>query len=210
MKKIIALIFAIALAFAMIFISCEQNNERPEFPSYLPNGAELAQQHGGLYFKEGRVSMKKDTDNGQERLQIVLTNGGIKPHTVNVFLEKKDWNSLQIKSGDFEVLYLKHLIVLNEPQTGLRYTFSVASEELLKLEAGLPSSYFSNSAVEAIGIAFQGPLPTLKGNPENVAEVCHYSGGTGSSSCSNACCSITCKTGYYATCGNSCNCTKDE
>lgn len=210
MKKIIGFISAAAMIVMAFFIACEQQNDQLEQTTYLTKGLELAQELGGLYFREGNVSITKDTDNGQKRLQLALTNGGIKPHIVTVFLEKADWEQLNLKSGKYEVLFLKHLLILNDPHKGMQHTFRVQSSELKDLEVKLPRAYLSSAPIEAIGISFQGPLPTLKGNPENLGEVCHSSGGTGSISCSNACCTISCKTGYYATCGQSCNCTKEE
>ncbi|SEJ63225.1 hypothetical protein SAMN05216327_114185 [Dyadobacter sp. SG02] len=210
MKKTIVLISALVLAAVAIFFACEQQNDRPETANYLAKGSELAQQLGGFYFKNGHVAVVKDIDNGQERLQLTLTNGGIKPHTVNIFLEKKEWNDLKIQSSEYEVLYLKQILILNEPRTGNRYTFKVQSEGLKELEVKLPENYLSNQAIEAIGIAFRGPLPSLKGNPEFLTEQCHSAGGPGTLSCSNACCTVTCKNGYYASCGQSCNCTKED
>lgn len=210
MRKAIALIFAIALIAAAFFIACEQQHDYPEQAKYLEKGSELAQRLGGFYFEKGNVAVVKDIDAGQERLQLTLTNGGIKPHTVNIFLEKKEWNDLIIQSSEYEVLYLRQILVLNEPRTGNRFTFKVQSDGLEELEANLPESYLSIPAVEAIGIAFRGPLPNLKGNPEFLTEVCHSAGGPGTLSCSNACCTITCKAGYYASCGQSCNCTKED
>lgn len=211
MKKTIAFISATALIIVAFFIACEQQqDDHPEQTKYLEKGADLAQQLGGFYFEKGNVSVAKDIDAGQERLQLTLTNGGIKPHTVNVFLEKKEWKNLKIHSSDYEVLYLKQILVLNEPRTGNRFFFKVQSDGLKELEAKLPESYLSMPTVEAIGIAFTGPLPNLKGNPEFLTEVCHSAGGPGTLSCSNACCTITCKTGYYASCGQSCNCTKED
>lgn len=207
-KTLLALLTTTLLVFGCV-LSCKQNDEQPLQSRYLLKGQELAQQLNGLYFSEGSVSSAKATDNGQELLQLVLTNGGIKPHTATVFLEQKDWKQLEVKSGTYEVLYLRHMLILNNPETGLRYTFRVSSEELAALESKLPENYTSSPAIEAIGISFRGPLPTLKGNPE-LTDDCYSSGGPGTISCSNSCCSVTCKSGYYATCGKSCNCTKED
>jgi len=210
MKKTIALISATVLIALAFFIACEQQSDRPEQANYLEKGSDLAQQFGGFFFEKGNVAVVKDVDDGQKRLQLILTNRGIKPHTVNIFLEKKEWDNLNIRSSEYEVLYLKQILVLNDPKTGNRYTFKVQSEGLKELEAKLPENYLSKVAVDAIGIAFKGPLPSLRGNPEFLTEQCHSAGGPGTLSCSNACCTITCKNGYYASCGQSCNCTKEE
>ncbi|WAC14291.1 LuxR C-terminal-related transcriptional regulator [Dyadobacter pollutisoli] len=109
-----------------------------------------------------------------------------------------------------ERLYVSHEIIKTHPKNILRKIretekeislpeFVIHCGPLAETLAKLPKSYLSASAMPTIGISISGQHSASREQPGLVSGGCSTSGGTGTVFCSNACCSISCSTGYYAT-----------
>ncbi|WP_439558565.1 hypothetical protein [Dyadobacter sp.] len=198
--------FLILAAFA-IFLACERKSDEPGKPSFIEDATNLADQTDGFYSKVAQVSVAKGSENGQHMLQLTLSNSDLLPQSVKIYFEDENWEKVNLQSGQYEVLFLKYALIVNDPMSGKRQEFIVNAQQLSSVLEKLPKNFLSASAVPAIGIAVYGQHSALKEGP-NLVPDCPTSGGTGTISCSNSCCSITCNSGYYATCAGSCSCSK--
>ncbi|NIJ54082.1 hypothetical protein [Dyadobacter arcticus] len=208
MKKFTLVALVVSLFLVAVIVSCEKSTKDPNTPSFLLDANNLADQTGGFYAKVRQVNVEKGIENSQKKLKLTWSDGDIKPYIVNIFFEEQDWEDFNLVSGQYEILFLKHALIINDPIKSIKHEFVVPNESLNDMQSKLPANYISTSAIRAIGISVYGNHAALRGKPALKPENCANSGGTGTSSCSNACCSITCLSGYYATCGNTCNCTK--
>ncbi|MEO6283836.1 MAG: hypothetical protein ABIN80_27370 [Dyadobacter sp.] len=208
MKRISLLVGLFSLAFVFIFLSCEKNAKDPDKPMFLIDANNLANQTDGFYSEVSQVTVEKNIENKQHKLQLTISNSHIKPQIVKIYLEEKDWKGIELVSGQYEILFLKYALIINNPLTGQKHEFIINCQPLAETLAKLPKNYLAASAINTIGISISGQHSALRDQPGLVPGGCSTSGGTGTVSCSNACCSISCGTGYYATCANTCTCTK--
>jgi hypothetical protein len=191
-----------------MFLACEKKSDEPEKPSFLLEATNLANQTDGFYSKTAQVTVEKGIENDQHFLQLTLSNNDLLPETVKIYVENENWDKVDLTSGQYEVLFLKYALIINEPMSGKRKEFIVHSEQLAAMLEKLPKNYLSASAISSIGISIYGQHNAFRGGIPSLGPDCPISGGTGAVSCSNACCSVTCSSGYYATCATSCGCSK--
>ena len=199
----------LALVVLCLTFACEKKADEPNNnPVFLIDAHNLAHQTGGFYSKTNQVNITRQAEGDRKSLKLELSDPTIKPYAINIFLTETDWDDLEIESGQFEVLFLNNALVLHDPISDQQYSFVVNNDGLKRLEEKLPAGYLSKTRIKAIGIAVYGNHNPHRKSDDLVPGDCASSGGTGASQCSNSCCSITCDKGYYATCGNSCNCNK--
>jgi hypothetical protein len=154
------------LAFTLVFtlFSCDKtSNEPKQNPVLLENAEQIAHDTKGFYIPTCDIEVTKDAENDQKRLHLVLNNSKFKHYMINIFLQEENWQDLDIESGSFELLFVKHALILRNPISDKRYTFTVKNDAYSALEASLPEGYLSKSGIEAIGIAVYGqPLQQTK------------------------------------------------
>lgn len=208
MKKFTLFTLALSFVLVAIFLSCERYTKDPDKPTFLVDANNLADQTGGFYSRVGQVIVEKGIENDQHRLQLTISNSEIRPQVIKIYMSEEDLKKTDLTSGQYELLFLKYALVINEPMTGKKQEFVINCRPLAETLAKLPKNYISSSAIHTIGISLSGQHSALRGQPDLVPAGCKTSGGTGTVSCSNDCCSISCDSGYYATCGESCHCSK--
>ncbi|MCE7060426.1 hypothetical protein [Dyadobacter sp. CY343] len=198
------------LLLAALFVACDKTSDPPNSPVFLKDAHQIAHDTKGFYTKAADVTVSKDSENDQKRLHLVLNSRNLKAYTINVFLKDQDWQDVDLQSGSYELLFMKHALIMRDPLTNKQHTFNVENQDFPALKGSLPKGFLENSAISAIGIAVYGDHNSHKTDDDlvPVGGGCSTSGGTGTQSCSNDCCSITCLSGYYATCGTTCNCSK--
>ncbi|MCF2491375.1 hypothetical protein [Dyadobacter sp. CY347] len=196
-------VFAIAA-----FFSCEKSDKDISKQEFLQDAPNLAMQTGGFYSKVGQVDVASTKEGDQRELIIDLHDSNINPYQIKIYLGDDD-KSANLKSGKYEVLFLRSALVLNDPATGKKTEFIVKNDAFHDMQSKLPANYISGSAREAVGIAVYGDHDN-KRTDSDLVPVCATSGGPGSTSCANTCCSVTCLSGYYASCQSSCTCVKSS
>ncbi|SKB83894.1 hypothetical protein [Dyadobacter psychrophilus] len=203
------LLAALCLAIAFIgILSCEKSDNDVAKQVFLDDAHNLAKQNNGFYSKVGQVDVIATQDGDQEILKINLHDATINPYEIKLYLSKGTGYT-DLKSGKFEVLFLRSALILNDPVTGKKMEFIVRNDSFNEMQAKLPEGYISASARNAVGIAVYGNHANARTHSDLVP-ACATSGGPGSTSCSNTCCSVSCTTGYYASCQSSCSCVKSS
>lgn len=196
-------VFAIAL-----FFSCEKSDKDVSKQEFLHDAPNLANQNQGFYSKVGQVDVSITDGGDQRQVTIDLHDSSINPYQIRLYL-RNDAKPVNLKSGKYEVLFLRSALILNDPATGFRAEFVVKNDAFKDMQGKLPDGYLSSHATEAVGIAIYGNHDNNRADSDLVP-TCATSGGPGSTSCSNTCCSVSCTTGYYASCQSSCNCVKSS
>ncbi|MCF2505864.1 hypothetical protein L0663_20880 [Dyadobacter sp. CY107] len=205
-----SILFAtLCLAFAIVAVlSCEKSDNDVSRQVFLHDAPNLAKQNNGFYSKVGQVDVATTQDGDQKILNINLHDSTINPFEIKLYLSTET-ESTDLKSGKFEVLFMRSALILNDPVTGKKVEFIVKNDSFNEMLAKLPKGYISSSARNAVGIAVYGDHANARSHSD-VVPACATSGGPGSTSCSNTCCSVSCTTGYYASCQSSCNCVKSS
>lgn len=179
MKRISLLAALFSVAFVIIFLSCEKNAKDPDKPMFLVDANNLANQTDGFYSKVSQVIVEKDIENEQHKLQLTISNSEIKPQTVKIYLDAADWKEIELASGQYELLFLKYALIVNNPLTGEKHEFVIHCDPLAETLAKLPKNYLSASTIPTIGISISGQHSTLRDQPGLVPGGCSTSGGTG-------------------------------
>lgn len=193
----------------MCFIACEKNEQTLKVPSPIPDAHNLAHRTEGFYSPAVKINVKKTVENDQGVIHLSFSSKHIKPYLIKVFFEKNRVEEVEIKDGNYEILFMKNILTINQPETGTRYDFIVDNEGLSSIKALLPKEYLTSNSMEVIGMSVFGSHSSLRDSPDlSPDEGCAIAGGPGSTSCSNTCCSTSCESGYYAYCGNTCTCEK--
>lgn len=184
--------------------------------SFFKSATLLLSAEDGIYLDSRLVNIEKIILNDLHTIKISLDENESYSHVLNVYLEKMDWNNLNIQSGKYEILFLKEVLFLNNLENNEKFAFKVENENGRILMDKLPKDYKSLEFTDVIGIAFYSDNIlhlTNRGlriglTAVEPADTCKYAGGEGSTSCSNKCCSVTCSAGYYSECFDICYCVK--
>lgn len=193
MKKLLVCCCLSALILGGSLVSCQKDRETASIAK-LEKASEMAKMYGGSY-SAGKIDILSNGSN----VVIAQNQGGRR----TVFTLQREKQGMIPTSGEYEVLYMRHLLILNSMSNGVKYVLFVNNDDSQEMLKKLPSSYFNKSQVlDGFGLSM-----TPNGGAQPA--ICANAGGSGSSSCSNSCCSVSCNTGYYAACGNSCNCRKN-
>ncbi len=144
----------------------------------------------------------------------------------NMFILQGATKDIDLKDGNYEILYLKHSLLLQNKDTGENVYLKVPKPEEKIITLSVKKNINLQNEIEGIGLIYE-TLPikqnqsmridvvkkqpsiieflTATTNTTNIDGDCS-SGGTGSSSCSNNNCSVSCQSGYYACCNLLCDC----
>jgi hypothetical protein len=208
MKKTL-LLAAIACSLAVVcFFSCDNSEKSVSKPAFLEDAPNLANQTGGFYSRSGQVDVTVTNEGTEKMLSLALHDANILPHQVKLYVDKQTAIP-DIASGNYEVLFLGSALILNEPETGQKFEFSVSNDNAKSMQEKLPAGYLSPNAIKTIGIAVYGNHSNHRTSEDMVPD-CASSGGEGATSCSNACCSVSCSSGFYASCGTDFICIKNQ
>lgn len=193
MKNLLVYCCLLAVILAGGLFSCQKDGGTASIAK-LEKASEIATMYGGSY-STGKIDVSSVDNN------IVIAN--YQKGKRQVFTLQREKQGMVPTSGEYEVLYITHFLILNNLSNGTRYTLSLDNDDSEKMRKTLPVSYFDKSEIiDGYGLSMtpnSGAIPAL----------CANAGGRGSSSCSNGCCGVSCNGGYYAACGNSCNCLKN-
>ncbi|MCF2493281.1 hypothetical protein [Dyadobacter chenhuakuii] len=152
---------ALMLLFVILaMFSCNRATRDVAQQTFLYDAANLANQHNGFYTKAGQVDVAAKDVEDQRELSITLHNAAASPKNIKIF-QKKEAKSPDLKSGKYEVLFLRSALILNDPATGQSVEFIVKNEDFNALKAKLPTNYFNKNATEVIGIAIYGKPEVL-------------------------------------------------
>jgi hypothetical protein len=192
---------AIVLVFLLAFISgCHNEDNTIKSTAPLEKAVEMAQLYDGELTKSGVKFLANIGGSLQARM---ITSGG----KVQIFSFQRSENDVFAvlpQDGEYEVLYLRHLIVLNNLENGKKFILQVGKEETTNLLKKLPATYFKNAQVlNGVGLSMDYAAGAK-------VLACATAGGYGATSCSNTCCSVSCASGYTANCGSSCECLKRQ
>jgi hypothetical protein len=207
-NKILA---ALTVLIAIIcIIACEKNDQSLKQSAALSDAHNLAHQTKGFYSPPVKIAVKKTIENEQGVIHLSFSSSHIKPYLIKLFLDKDSYKKVDILEGNYEILFMRNILTINQSETGSRYDFVVDNDELANIKAILPKDYLVPGSIDVIGMSVFGlHSSSLRDSPGlSPDEGCAIAGGPGSTSCSNACCSTSCETGYYAYCGNTCSCEK--
>lgn len=177
-------------------IGCQQDSEIKQKAALLERGSEFAQLYRGEYSR-GKVDVIASSDGSIKG--AYSHNGKRKVFTLQ---REGAGQKSDLASGQYEVLYLKDLLVLNNLSDGKHHILTVQDDKTKELLTKLPPSYLKNAVfIDGFGLAM-----ATTGNKKEIG--CTVAGGPGASQCSNNCCSVTCSSGYNAVCNYSCLCQK--
>jgi len=161
-----------------------------------------------------------------EANEIVLLNSDLS--TKNLLILQGASSKTEISLGNYEALYLKHSLLLQNLDTKERVYLKVPKPEEKKITEHLKKQIPLGKVIEGYGLIFGtldmdnkklSNLDVVKSQNSLVdylSQVYQESrgdcgdGGEGSSSCSNSHCSVSCKDGYYACCNYNCHCNRDQ
>ncbi|KAA0993191.1 hypothetical protein [Dyadobacter aurulentus] len=208
MKKTFLFVTLCFIAAVVCFFSCEKSDGNVSKQVFLQDAPNLATQNQGFYSKVGKVDVINAPGGDQKQLIIKLHDSSINPYEIRLYFAGGT-DAPVLKSGKYEVLFLRSALIINDPVSGKKTEFVVRNDIFNEMKAKLPENYLSSNAVESVGIAVYGNHDNKKGGADLVP-TCATSGGPGAVSCSNTCCSVSCTTGYYASCKSDCICIKSS
>lgn len=144
----------------------------------------------------------------------VLDREDSKTVIADLFIQEPDLSLFEFTkrnpNSEGEVLYLGHILVLNDIKNAEHPSLFYADEKIATdIVKSLPSSYSTYNKFQAVGLA------TKLSNPGSKVAGCTQAGcSAGTSSCSNGECSVSCNSGYSACCkcavlSSGCTCQKE-
>ncbi|GAB3561848.1 hypothetical protein GCM10027578_03250 [Spirosoma luteolum] len=134
MKSIIRTTGVFLVALVFVTLGCQEQSREPGF-SKLERSEEVARLNGGQFFNERVTFTKSETGN---LVGVFDTRQAQKTITLQV----EPGAALTVpQSGQYEILYLNHALILNSVSTGKRYLLAVSNPLADKVIHDLPASY---------------------------------------------------------------------
>ncbi|QRR00404.1 hypothetical protein [Dyadobacter sandarakinus] len=212
MKKQSYTAYMLCVALMAMLFACDQNARKMEVPTYLQDVENIVGVTNGFHVRHNDVDISTITVAGNKALHLAFHDQLLRPYAADIFLENDALEKVGLESGKYEIVFLKSVLIVNDPVAHRKVHFIVNNQDLAPVRKAIPAAYLEGNGFNAIGIAVYGDhkASRLAGDgSSDLKDDCATSGGTGSVQCSNACCSITCSSGYYASCGKSCNCSRN-
>lgn len=193
-----SLIIVLSILFVM---SCNRDDGSLAREEPLERASEMAKLYNGEFSKNSiKFSHGEATD---VKGAITNTTNG----SVAVFTFQRGENDAfpsNLPDGDYEVLYMRHFLVLSNQESGKKFILIVSKQESTDLLTKLPLSYTKNTEI----ISGYGLSMNYTAGAGARPFDCASAGGSGATSCSNTCCSVSCGAGYQAACGSTCRCDR--
>lgn len=181
-------------------IACHKDEGALQSVSPLEKASEMARLYNGE-LSQATIQFQSNSQQGDVTGRMSVSGGKTQLFTLQT--DPKDGLVTTPKDGRYEVLYLRHLIVLNSLENGDKLILIVSKEESSNLLSKMPSSYTKGTKMLfGYGLSMNYAAGARSAS-------CGSSGGAGSVSCSNTCCSVSCRTGYYSDCGEICRCRRE-